>query len=1076
MGLIGGSLYKAAIQAGYDATGLDKDDAVDLRQTDILLLALPQEAIAPWLAKYGDTLKKGATIVDTCGVKEAVCNELKSMIPAGCTFVGGHPMAGKEHSGYAYSDAELFRGASMILTPYPDTPQDILDGLSEFFGNLGFGQVLTTTPEHHDHLIAYTSHLSHVIAAAYTQNPLSREAAGYSAGSYANMTRIASMNPIVWQELFSSNSQHLLPILDDFIKRLSDFRNALQANDIDAMRGFICAGAESKASDGVRRTKPTTPGSHALGRRLHLEIYGASHAPQIGMKLENMPRGLSIDMAKLQAFMERRAPGRDKLSTTRKEPDIPVFLSGIANGKTTGGRIEAVIRNTDARPKDYGERTVPRPGHADYPQWVNFGKIPSGGGANSGRMTAPICIAGGICLQLLERRGITIQSRLISVGGKTENIEEEIQKARQEGDSIGGVIEVTINGIPAGLGGPLFDGVESEMSAAMFGIPGVKGIEFGNGFKAAAMRGSENNDAFIIADGAIKTRTNNHGGILGGMTSGMPLVLRIAMKPTPSIFKEQDSIDLIEKKETKLTINGRHDPCIARRAMPVAEALTAYVIADLLLDAEATTPRICLTCTEETIESNLKTIAANRPFIDMTELRVDFLKPEEQEKAASFTEKIELPVILTIRRPQDGGKWSGGEEKRAALFKKLLSDASKPFAFVDFEDDFRNAELENLAHSCGTQIIRSLHDFNGPVTNIVARCQQLKGSSDDIPKIAFKANHCSDLTRLFKETESFTGFPHILCAMGELGVASRILAVRTHSMLTFASAQSTHSNTGALGHFTPEKLVELYRFRTLTAKTTLYAVTGWPLGHTASPRLNNDAFFAAAQDAVMVPIPAETAAEAMECAKALGVKGMAVTIPHKQAIMECIDTIDDNARQIGAVNTVVHTVTGWKGYNTDAPGFTAALLAFLQTDSIKGRKVAIIGAGGASRAVTHAIALLGGDACIFNKTIEKAEALAAKYGFKAAPLEAACLPILEEYADIIIQATSVGLNAASPDADPIPFYIFKGTESLYDLVYLPEITPVMKRAAAAGCRTQNGMSMLIAQAEEQRKLYKKTSQ
>lgn len=1073
MGLIGGSLYKAALQAGYDTTGFDLNDPVHLEKTDILLLALPQEALHGWLTQHGGELPEGSIVVDTCGVKREVCREAASRLPPGRIFVGGHPMAGREHSGFAYAEATLFRGASMILTPPDGTPRHVLERLEMLFTRLGFERVLITTPEHHDRMIAYTSHLSHVIAAAYTQEPLSSEAAGYAAGSYANMTRIASMNPVTWQQLFSTNSDNLLPILDGFIGRLVTFRDALANQDTESLRNFIRDGAVHKATDGIRRTRPhELPSPNTLGHHLKLEIYGASHAPAIGMRLDNMPRGIPIDMQALQAFMERRAPGRDPLSTARREPDVPAFLSGLQDGHTTGGRIEAIIRNTDTRPADYGaERTVPRPGHADFPQWVQNGRIPTGGGANSGRMTAPMCIAGGICLQWLAQRGIQLESRLVSAGGDSLHPEEAILAAKQAGDSVGGVIELRATGLPAGLGGAMFAGLESRLSEALFGIPGVKGIEFGSGFRGAESKGSENNDSFLVADGVVATSGNNHGGILGGMTTGMPIVLRLAMKPTPSIYMEQQSVDLATGEETPLVIQGRHDPCIARRALPVAEAIAAFVLADIILETEARAPRICLTLTEPTLAGNLAALRKSRPFVDMAELRVDHLLPEERLQAHRFPEMAGIPVILTIRRQADGGQWQETEEQREELFSRLLQEAPKAFAYVDFEEDFRNDSLEKTAHSRGTRIIRSLHDFNGPVENIIERCQQLKGSSDDIPKIAFKANHCSDLTRLFRETADFTGFPHILCAMGEFGMASRILAVRTHSMLTFASPAEAVTRMGAIGHLSPQELVRTYRFRSLTEHTALYAVTGWPLGHTASPTLNNDAFFAQAKDAVMVPIPAETAQEALACAETLGVRGMAVTIPHKQDIMHCIDSIDDSARSIGAVNTVVHTITGWRGFNTDVTGFEKALLTFLGLPDLRGRKVALLGAGGAARAVSCALARMGADACIFNHTYAKARELAALYSFKSAPLAAESLPLLEEYGGIIVQATSVGLNTNSPEADPIPFYAFKGTECLYDLIYKPEVTPLMTRAAAAGCRTQNGMSMLIAQAQEQRRLY-----
>ncbi len=315
-----------------------------------------------------------------------------------------------------------------------------------------------------------------------------------------------------------------------------------------------------------------------IGTTLKLDVWGESHAPAIGMRLEGFPAGEAIDRAALQAFMERRAPGRDAFSTARKEPDVPEFHQGLGpDGVTTGDAIEAIIRNTDTRNRDY-EKTVPRPGHADFPNYVKTGRIPPGGGANSGRLTAAMCIAGGLCLQALAQRGIRVATRLVQVG--------DIAAAKAAGDSVGGIVEAEVTGLPVGLGGPMFEGIDGALAQAMFGIPGVKGVEFGRGFAAAGLKGSENNDPFAIVDGKVVTTTNNAGGVLGGMTSGMPLVFRVALKPTPSIYMPQQSVDLKTMQPTVLQIRGRHDPCIARRAMPVVEGLAAFVVLDALLTEE----------------------------------------------------------------------------------------------------------------------------------------------------------------------------------------------------------------------------------------------------------------------------------------------------------------------------------------------------------------------------------------------------------------------------------------------------------------------------------------------------------
>ncbi|MCQ2379379.1 MAG: chorismate synthase [Victivallaceae bacterium] len=1073
MGLIGGSLYGASRRAGYETGGFDVGDRLDLSASDLVLVALPPDVVADWFEAHAAEFKRGAVVVDTCGVKTELCRRISAIAKTGWTYVGGHPMAGSERSGSAFSHASMFDGRSMILTPDGNVPDGVVPMLEKFFGSLGFSKVVVTTPEHHDHMIAFTSHLPHAIAAAYVQDPSAGDVSGYAAGSYGDMTRIASMNPMVWESLFNENRESLLASVDDFICRISHFRDMLSRGDREGMRGFIAAAADSRASDGFRRTKNIVnpDSSSTIGDRLRLTVYGASHAPGIGMRMDNFPGGFHVDLAELGRFMERRAPGRDAMSTARREPDIPEFVSGIdSDGFTTGERIEALIRNTDVRKKDYaGRGNVPRPGHADFTQWVKFGKIPSGGGSNSGRMTAPMCIAGGICLQWLADRGIKVASKIVEIGGRKDGFAETVAAARADGDSVGGIIELTIDNLPPGLGGAMFGGLESDLSEGLFGIPAVKGVEFGNGFAAAALRGSENNDAFEIRDGRVVTATNRHGGILGGMSTGMPLVIRLAVKPTPSVFKTQRSVDLAKRVPAESRTKGRHDPCVAFRAAPAAEAVAAYVISDAIMRTESAVPRICLVLSESTLAADFDCVAKCREHIDMVELRVDCLDGNERRFAADFPGRVGLRTILTIRRKSDGGRWEESEESRTELFKCLLS--SGRFAFVDFESDFHVPELERLTYSRGIAVIRSLHDFSGPVGDAVSVCAKLRGASHDIPKIAFACRGAGDLAHLFTETPGFPSSPPIICAMGLAGKASRILACRTGSMLTFVSPEGAMPRMAGLGHVTPDELVSTYGFRTLTASTRIYAVTGWPLEHTSSPELNNSAFQAAALDAVMVPIPAETPEESLSCAESLDVLGMAVTVPHKERIIPLLSSLDETAAAIGAVNTVVRTPGGWRGYNTDARGFIVALLDFLQSEDIRGRHVALVGTGGAARAVAYALSVAGADVRVFGRSPEKAAALAGKYGFSHAVLGPQSDREFSEYSDVIVQATSVGLGSDDPADDPIPFHRFTGTEHLFDLVYVPEVTPVMRRAAAAGCPVCNGMPMLVAQAEEQRRIY-----
>ncbi len=331
--------------------------------------------------------------------------------------------------------------------------------------------------------------------------------------------------------------------------------------------------------------------SNSFGSRYRFTIFGQSHAPSIGVTIEGLPAGFAPDIDALRAFLARRAPGNGSFSTTRKEADEPEFIAGLVDGRTCGAPVTAVIPNTNTRSGDYDElRRVPRPGHADYAAYMKYGdaRDVAGGGQFSGRLTAPLCIAGGLAIQLLAAEGVSIRARILSIGGQTDprTMTEAMASAKEAGDSVGGIIECVCEGVPAGLGEPMFGGMENRIAQAVFAIPAMKGIEFGAGFAAAAMRGSENNDSFYYDDlGAVRTRSNHHGGILGGITSGMPVVFRAAVKPTPSIALEQSSVDLVSHENTKLTIHGRHDPCIVPRAVPCVEAAAAAALYDALLES-----------------------------------------------------------------------------------------------------------------------------------------------------------------------------------------------------------------------------------------------------------------------------------------------------------------------------------------------------------------------------------------------------------------------------------------------------------------------------------------------------------
>ena len=490
-------------------------------------------------------------------------------------------------------------------------------------------------------------------------------------------------------------------------------------------------------------------------------------------------------------------------------------------------------------------------------------------------------------------------------------------------------------------------------------------------------------------------------------------------------------------------------------------------------------PLVCMTLSCKTLEENIKLVQKYQKYIDLVELRVDYLNEDEQLYVRRFPSMIYQPCILTIRRDIDGGQFTSGEFSRTNLFGRALAfanqDRAKNFAYVDFEDDYHIPSIQDAAMAFGVKIIRSYHNLQGPVHNIKQRCDEMRKTGYEIPKIVFKINKLSDVSNMFKEAAEMTDYEHILCALGVEGLPSRILSSFTNSYLTYTSPEETLDNTLNIGHIDPVTLNNLYNFRAINQDTKIFGITGWPLTKSMSPEVHNSGYKKVGMNAVYVPIRSPFISESLNFANQLGINGLSVTIPHKESVLYYLKEQSPEVIQIGSCNSLVKRPNGWIGYNTEAYGFKRSLEEFLGPTRIKHRKVALIGAGSTAKAIAFVLKQMGARVCIFNRTVENARQLAEKYGFRYSPLEPSCAPLLDEYSNLIIQATSVGMSVDDPKADdvidPIPFYNFRGDELLFDIICKPAITPVMKRASYAGCRVNNGYRMLEYQAYKQFKLF-----
>ncbi|MDR3191840.1 MAG: type I 3-dehydroquinate dehydratase [Treponema sp.] len=487
--------------------------------------------------------------------------------------------------------------------------------------------------------------------------------------------------------------------------------------------------------------------------------------------------------------------------------------------------------------------------------------------------------------------------------------------------------------------------------------------------------------------------------------------------------------------------------------------------------------KLCLCLTAKTLARDLEILEKYRRHVDMAELRVDCLEPDERFFIRHFPGRAGMPVILTVRREKDGGKYVGGEGARIRLLSEGIAfaeaDRRQNFAYVDLEEDLNVPSLEEAARTFGTRIIRSWHDFSGIGEDVAGKIRRLCRTGDELVKVAVMPQGSEDLLRVVKAARETKDVDKILLCMGHYGVFTRILAEKLGSQIGFTTAfNEDGASIAGPGQLDPREMVELYRFRKITADTLVFGVTGFPLTVSDSPRFFNTIFGIEETDAAYVPFPADSVPALIKLAEELDVQGLSVTVPYKEKVLPVLAHQSQEVEAVGACNTLVRSPQGWAGYNTDIQGFSDSLLEFIGKKSLKGKKITIIGAGGAARAVTAGIFRLAGKALVLNRTLARARELAHPYRFLWGGLDKEGVANMAKHSDIIIQTTPVGMKG-NPASDPLEMYEFSGKEMVMDLVYKPEITPFLNRAQAAGCPILNGYDMLIRQARYQYTLFLK---
>ena len=488
--------------------------------------------------------------------------------------------------------------------------------------------------------------------------------------------------------------------------------------------------------------------------------------------------------------------------------------------------------------------------------------------------------------------------------------------------------------------------------------------------------------------------------------------------------------------------------------------------------------KICLCLTAKTLERNLEILEKYRKHVDIAELRVDCLDPDERFHIRRFPEMAGLPIILTVRRVMDGGKYSGHEGTRISLLAMGLAfaeaDRRNNFAYVDLEEDLNVPSLEEAARAFGTRIIRSYHNMQGLDINLAEKLRSLRWVGDEIVKASIMPRSLDDVRLIYQTARETKDMEKILLCMGDYGVNTRILAEYIGSHLSYTTVRGESDiPLASPGQLDPRELGELYRFRELSPKTKIFAVTGLPLTELKGPNFFNSVFEIEKDDAVFIPIPSDSIRSLLLLGEEMGISGISIAAPLKETVLPFLVYKAKNVNSIGTCTTIIPSFYGWKGYNTEAEAFSDSLIEFSGLKNLKGIKICIIGAGGIAKVAAEEVYRLNGEALILNRTATKAGELASLYDFAWSGLESSYgIELMKRYTDIIIQATPLGMEPYTED-DPLSFYKFSGRELVIDMIYNPIKTRCLQRAEEAGCKTLSGYDILLRQARYQYRYFTK---